>query len=529
MKQKADAVLPGYEPVPLPVFDATLGNTDILTRIGLVFPGGLSLERLQESWFDLVRAWPILAARIRPTPSTPSGLSYFVPTASTLATLEARSRDPNTQPLHKHIAIVDASARSISTFHAIAGQSVHAQLDRHEVSVGEGPDPKERDAMTCCNACTSWTQLLVTDQAYLTAQATRWSDATSVTISFSHVAGDAYTIKSILDAWQTTLGGQPIEGVRDLGKDPFIKLMPQEGVEEELPLGWCKLGIVRKIKLIGNLLWDIKVRRPEKTFRQYYVYMPQAKLDELMQQARLDLEQLAAADAATASSSAASSLHSDEKHPTPREYTVSTFNVLYAWLLQNVHAASHNPRTMSNALTIVNPKIRPPLGHVDGDYPAHQLWGGTFAAVVRDLSARDYATLPIGQVALHIRESLKEQVTPKNMRDNLAMLLRHTMWKKPSGELVFWTKRTSNYWFGSTEWRSAKFAEVDFSAAAATAEKERGKINPVAMSAHMEIPMTPRNRWVIFGEAGQGVWFSGGLTSKEAHHKNRFGRYIWVK
>ncbi|CDW96963.1 hypothetical protein, partial [Sporisorium scitamineum] len=194
--------------------------------------------------------------------------------------------------------------------------------------------------MTCSNACTSWKQLLVEDQAYVTAQATKWSDATSVTISFSHVAGDAYTIRSILDAWQRVLEGKEVERLEDLGKDPFIKYLPKKGEkEEELPLGWTKLGFIKKVKLISNLLWDIQVRRPEKSFKQYYVYMPQAKLDALMEQARADLEQLAAREAASTRSN-------DEN------YTISTFNLLFAWLLQNIHAPLPNPSNPSNALTI---------------------------------------------------------------------------------------------------------------------------------------------------------------------------------
>lgn len=382
--------------------------------------------------------------------------------------------------------------------------------------MGQGPDASERDAMTCCNACTSWKQLLVADQAYVTAQATKWKDATSVTVSFSHIAGDAFTIKSILEAWQGALNGQPPEALQELGKDPFVKLLPQEGEKEQLPLGWAKLGLVRKFKLITSMLWEIKVRRPDSLFKQYYIYMPQAKLDELMQQARRDLDQLAAAAS------------HDEKLAT-RDYTVSTFNVLLAWLLQNTHAAHPRPRKRSTVLTIVNAKRRPPLGHVPGDYPAHPLWGAALAAVLPSLPARDYATLPLGHVALHIRESLKQQVTPENMRDSLRMMLKHTMRKKPSGELVYFTKSTGNYWQAATEWRSAKFGEIDFKAAKDAERREAEKVQPVAMNAYAEIPVTARNRWVIFGEAGKGVWFSGGLTDDEASSKDGFGRYIKVK
>lgn len=314
---------------------------------------------------------------------------------------------------------------------------------------------------------------------------------------------------------------EPVERLQGIGKDPFVKFLPQAGEKEKLPLGWTKFGLVNKAKLISNLLWDIKVRRPEKEVGQYYMFMPQVKVEQLIKEARSDLERLAASDAA-------SSNNRDGEQA--RDYTVSTFNVLFAWLLQNIHAANPKPRKTSSVITVVNAKTRPPSGHVDRDYPTHPLWGGAFGAPLLPLSSGDYVNLPLGQVALHIRESLNDQLAPDNIRDNISMLLRHSLWKKPSAELVFFTKGTSDYWAGCTEWRSVRFAHVDFGAAEENGQKAKQakQAKPVAMATHMELPMTQRNRWVIFGDAGGGVWFSGGMTRKEVRNKKGFGRYQWV-
>ncbi len=45
----------------------------------------------------------------------------------------------------------------------------------------------------------------------------------------------------------------------------------------------------------------------------------------------------------------------------------------------------------------------------------------------------------------------------------------------------------------------------------------------------MQIGVSKRNRWVIFGEMGGGVWFSGFMTHKEATHTDGFGRYHHVQ
>ena len=495
-----------------------LDCSTLQARITLTFPNQLSLLQLEESWYALVRTWPILAARIRPIPTTPSGISYFIPQPNTLSKLQDLSRTTS-NPSQKHIVLVDASSRSISSYHPIVGRSVHSTLSTTSISIDDAPDRTEQDAMTCANACKTFKELLKANQAFVTAQATKFSDATAITIAFSHTVGDAFAIKTIFVAWQSALSGEMPEALEDVGKDPYINYLPpdgkhtvdKEGKELDLPIGWKKFGFVKKVKLISHLLWDITVKRPEKTIGQYYIYMPEEKVQSLIAEAKSDLANLAG---------------EDEK----RDLNVSTFNILFAWLLQNIHAANPNPRKSSSVLTIVNAKHRPPAGHEPSDYPSHQLWGGAFGTPLSPLSSGDYASLPLGQIALHVRESLKEQVGEENIRRNIVTLLKHGLWKKPSGKLIFFGK-PSGYWYGCTEWRSVKFAEIDFGAAGVKGEKdeEKGEVRPVAIGTHMEIPMTQRNRWVIFGEAGKGVWFSGGMTRKEATHKKGFGRYEWVK
>ncbi|SPO29103.1 probable Acetyltransferase involved in MEL production [Ustilago trichophora] len=521
-------VMEGYDAVPVPVLDSTIGNTDILARITLTFPQTLSLSYLEDSWYALVRAWPILAARIRTTPATPSGISYCIPQPRTLETLEARSRI-SSKPLDQHIALVKASDRSIASYHPIVGKAVSNSLSRTEIVLGDAPNRALQDQMTCQNACRTWKQLLKADQAFVTAQATSYSDSTTVTIAFSHALGDAFAIKSIFQGWQHSLNSNVPAPLEDLGKDPYLDYLPPHGknaVDKDgrplsLPLGWKKFGFFKKLRLVSNLLWDITVKRPEKCIKQFYIYIPDEMVQQLLAEARSDLEQFYNNNVTEAGVEMQPSLPP----------SVSTFNVLFAWLLQNIHAANSNPKKRSTVLTIVNAKHRPPAGRDTQDYPKHQLWGGAFGLPLKPLSCKDYASLPLGQVALHIRESIQEQVDPVNIQANIVTLLKHSLWRKPSGKLIFFAE-PDDYWSGCTEWRSVKFGSIDFAAAAfAETNKEKAEqeaIRPVAIGAHMEIPMTQRNRWAIFGDAGKGVWLSGGMTRKEARHKDGFGRYAFV-
>ncbi|SPO29781.1 probable Acetyltransferase involved in MEL production [Ustilago trichophora] len=521
-------VMEGYDAVPVPVLDSTIGNTDILTRITLTFPQPLSLSYLEQSWYALVRTWPILAARIRPVPTTHSGISYYIPQPRTLETLEARSRT-SSKPLEQHIALVNASDRSIASYHPIVGKAVTGSLSQTEISLGDAPNRALQDQMTCRNACRTWKQLLKADQAFVTAQATSFSDATTVTISFSHVLGDAFAIKSILQGWQDSLNGKVPPPLEDLGKDPYLDYLPPHGknaVHKDgrtlgLPLGWTKFGLVKKMRLISNLLWDINVKRPEKSIEQFYIYVPDEMVQQLLAEARSDLEQLYSNKVTNAGIETQPSLPPN----------VSTFNVLFAWLLKNIHAANSNPKKLSTVVTIVNAKHRPPAGREMQDYPKHQLWGGAFGVPLKPLPCSDYASLPLGQVALHIRESIQDQVDPENIQANVVTLLKHSLWRKPSGKLIFFAE-PNHYLCGCTEWRSVKFGSIDFGAAALpetnNEKAEQETVRPVAIGAHMEIPMTQRNRWAIFGDAGKGVWLSGSMTRKEASHKDGFGRYAFV-
>ncbi len=89
--------------------------------------------------------------------------------------------------------------------------------------------------MTCANATKTFKELLKADQASVTAQATKWADATSVTISFNHSLGDAFSIQSIFAGWQETINGSIPEELQDVGKDPSLSIF--EGAERSRAKG----------------------------------------------------------------------------------------------------------------------------------------------------------------------------------------------------------------------------------------------------------------------------------------------------
>lgn len=517
----------GYTAVPVAVLDSTTGNTEIIASVGLVFSKQLSLSKLEESWYQLVRVWPLVAARVRVSNTATSGIAYHVPDPAKLAQLEATSRS-SSEPLRKMIVTRDVSDRSIQTYSNFSKRITSGQLS--DICLGTGPNPKLSRELTCINATRTFDQLLEEDQSFVTAQATLFSDATIVSISLSHIIGDGFGLHRIWKAWSGILKGHMPEALQDLGKDPFIDYLAPEGPLSKNvdgsplpdPKGWYKFGFLDKVNFAARVLWELHVARPEKKIGQYYVYLPEERVQQLVQEAQSQV------DAHLESSSLVSEKEAGDikKVATVK---LSRLNVLFAWLIQNTQAARKNQKRLSSVLAICNTKGRPATGYRPEMDPAHPFWGGAVAFPVKPLSSAEFVSMPLGVLALHIRESLADYTDPDNMQYAITMLLNNTLWKnrkKPAPMYLF--AKPNHYWSGMTDWRPVKFGATDFGGALpqeAQADVSQEVLKPDAINADLAISGTKRYRWALMGEAGKGCWFTGFMTHKDATHPRGFGRY----
>ncbi|CBQ70844.1 conserved hypothetical protein [Sporisorium reilianum SRZ2] len=524
----------GYSTVPLALLDSTVGNTDIVASVGLIFSKQLDLTKLEDSWYKLVYSWPLLAARVRKSKVALSGLEYQVPGPAKLAELEAASRQA-TQPLRKLIVTRDVSDRSISTYSNFSHKVVTDQLT--DICLGTAPRPELTRELTCMNAVRTFGQLLHEDQSFLTAQATLFSDATVLTVSVSHIMGDGFALSHVWTGWGNMLKGIVPDPLQDLGKDPFIDYYAPEGPLSKNadgtplpdPRGWYKYGLTDKVQFVGRALWDLHVVRPESTVGQYYVYLPEERVQQLIRKAQNELD--AHLDAMAPLSSitqdkyggAAAAASSRPK------IKLSRLNVLFAWLIQNTQVARKNQNRRSTVLAICNTKGRPPVGYRPDMHPAHPFWGGAVAFPVQSRTSAEFVAMPLGVLALHVRESISDLSTPENMQAALVMSLNNQLWKnrKNTAALYLFAK-PGDYWSGMTDWRPIKFGETDFGGAVLTdgrMDASEEVLKPATLNVDLNSTGSKRDRWSLMGEAGKGCWFSGFMTREEATHPKGFGRY----
>lgn len=425
------------------------------------------------------------------------------------------------------------SDRSISTYSNFSHKIVLDQLT--DISLGVGPNVKFTSELTRINACQTFGQLLHSDQSFMTAQATLFSDATIITVSTSHIMGDGFGLLQVWKGWANILKGFVPDPLQELGKDPFIEYYGPEGPLSKNPdgtplpdpRGWYKYGLTDKIQFAGRALWDLHVARPESTVKQYYVYLPEERVQQLVRRAQneLDAHLEATAPLTNSTSDKYSGAVAGPK------VKLSRLNVLFAWLIQNTQVARRNQNRRSTVLAICNTKGRPPVGYRPEMHPAHPFWGGAVAFPVQPRTSAEFVAMPLGLLALHIRESISDMSTPENVQAALVMSLNNHLWKnrKNAASLYLFAK-PGDYWSGMTDWRPMKFGDIDFGGALpsggqADAGAAQEELKPCTINVDMTSTGSKRDRWSLMGDAGKGCWFTGFMTHEEATHPKGFGRF----
>ena len=473
-----------------------------------IFDAQLSLDKLHASWYKLVIHWPIIAARIRPSKTAPSGLEYQVPSPSRLS--ELHRQEPQRDPTKRHLYCLDESHRTLKDYWPTVAAASEGEGGP---VVGVPPEFPDQARCTGFNAAARFKEFIDGDHPVITAQCTLFADKTLVSINFAHVFGDSFSIKSVLQGWQTVLSGGEPEPLQDLGVDPFAEYGPggslsdaqvEDGkvvVPPPPPPGWHVYSLGDTFRFAGHMLKDIFWTRPERDLRQRYVFLPTDESARLHKQALADVAHL-----------------SD-----PAARKLSRSDVMYAWLMKNSHAAVKRSKTAA-PLTIANVRFRPPEGF-HGKMPRNEIYGAAIGVPIKPLNVGKLLEMPLGELALHVRRSVIDGTTPENVQKTLAFTIHHTLWKKPSGKLTLFAK-PHEYWSGVSDWRAIRFSDVDFTAALPDSSS-REKVKMIAIQTYMELDMTKRNRWGCLGDAadGSGTWFTGVIALKEWDHPDGFGRY----
>ncbi|KAJ5567694.1 hypothetical protein N7535_007000 [Penicillium sp. DV-2018c] len=500
-----------YTIVPLPFLTG---------RLSVIFNAPLSFEKLQESWQQTLQARPIMQARVRRSTTAASGLEYHALTPRGMAKyLEAQSKAPDHL---KDFFCLDESHRSVSDYWPGVKTGANSSSQSQEIFIADNANSKDQQRCTSFNAVQNIDELINSDRPAVTLQVTRFSDATLVTISFSHIIGDIFTIKTILKGWESSLHHQPVLPFERLGEDPFSaygpggKLAGEDATSKSplMPPGWRIYGILDKIRFVARFLWDCYITRPEKTMSQKYIFIPEAEIVAMEEQAKEDVRKIEAQ-------------RKELDIKIERPLFVSRSNIIHAWLLKQKHTYL-NPNKWSSPVTIVNARAKPPTGMKarSDDFPSHDWYSGATAVAIPSLQVRDILAMPLGQLALHIREGIMEGASPENGRRWLSFNLHNNLWKKPSGKVALWCP-PDHYLSGLSDWRLIPLHELDFTPARFDHGDERVQV--CGFNAHMAFAGTQRNRWVCLGEAGGGVWLLGNASETEWREPSGFGKYTHVE
>jgi hypothetical protein len=470
----------------------------------------LSFEKLHQAWIQTIKARPIIQSPVRRSNTAPSGLEYHVRTPKGMARY---LQTQTTAPDHlKDIFFLDQSKRSISDYSPAVGTNAPSGQG---IFLADAADPEDQKRCTAFNAVGNIDELINSDRPAVTVQVTRFNDATLITLSISHIVGDIFAVKDILKGWESSLHGAPPTPWMKLEQDPFAAYGPGGKLAGEkassdsppLPPGWRIFNLVDKARFLWRLLWDVGYTRPEKTISSKYVFIPNAELDRLVEEATQDLV-------------AVEERRKRQGEPSPTPLKLSRSNVLYAWIMKNNHAAL-DPTEISTPVAIVNSRLRPPTGMSPENLPPHHWWNGCYLAALPDIDVGDLMAMPLGELALYVREGTEAGSTPERAQQVISFFLHNTAWKKPTGRLAFWSP-PNHVWSGLTDWRIGKLGDVDFTPARLD---ETQTVTSCGFHTHMSLAGTHRNRWACMGEAAGGTWIQGNISDAEWRLPNGFGRY----
>jgi len=461
-----------------------------------------------------------MQARVRRSKEAPSGLVYHSFTPKGLAKHLEKQK---TAPDHlKDFFCLDESHRSITDYCPGVGVGPKAPTKTQGIFVSDAADHEDEQRCTGFNGIKSMEDLIQSNRPITTVQVTRFSDATLITISASHALGDLFAIKAIFQGWASSLHGNPPAPFEELGRDPFKAYGPGGHLATDdvlsdspsLPPGWRVYGALDKARMLSNTMWDFKIAYPEKTVSPKYVFLPYAKMESLEATAKLDLAKL-------------EERQKQEGVDVKGSLNVGRSNVFYAWLLKHNHA--HLPRDkMCAPVTISNLRVKPPAGMKarSNDFPNNPWYGGTTVVALPYIKAGELMDMPLGELALYIRDGTEAATTPENVRRLLSFKIHHDLWARPSGKIYFWSPPDYR-WSGLSDWRLIKFHDFDMTPARLDGTGE--EVGLSAINCHMLLAGSQRYRWVCMGEADGGIWVYGVTSEAEWKHPRGFGQYTHLK
>ncbi|KAK0551873.1 hypothetical protein OC845_001950 [Tilletia horrida] len=518
---------PGYTSVPCGSLD--LANNEKLATVTVTFLFGhrFDLVRLQDAYYELLRAWPFLAARLRKGRKHPELWRLQVPDRETVEGLIAfdqagaftKSRPPM-------FSCLDSSNEDIETVMPIIGLAKHVKAEPPKTPVTCDVDRKVLLKYgTHPYTAKSNNDYFTRDANILPVHVNNFRNGAAWSLTFPHVCFDAAGIKVVLTAYTNLLRGDTVAALPPLGYDPFAQLKPsnakhgavddstavsQKQSAPPAPSPWSIVSLAGLLVLAFYFAFDLLWDRPDRQMRRVAFYLPPAAIAELKAQARADLEREIGGRAS--------------------DVRISTGNVITAWIIKNdlVRRSQVAPNRSVVLATLADMRFARPNGvkEIAPNYLSNCL----IPIPTDPRPASELNEMSLGSLALMLRQAIDRTRNPAE----LEKFVRWQVWRSTpieeggghrAGEMAFFFP-PSAYFTIVTDWSAFKLYDFDFSPAFENGGSDDGAskdILNILTDAHVAVHH--RNAWTVAGGRDGGTWVIGYISNAERRHPAGWGRY----
>ncbi|CAD6900729.1 unnamed protein product [Tilletia controversa] len=589
MKAISEHIPKGFVSAPCGVLDMA-GNEKaaIVTKI-VLFTARFDISHMHRTYYQLLRAWPFLAGRLRKGTGELRELwSVHIPTAEKLEDLIRADIPANyvsskvATPMFSSTDRPNESITDIIPFARFAQDPT--KLSQEDPTIATIDRLALLEDFTSPYGLKTNEEYFVREAALFTVHVTNFADGAGFTFTVPHASFDGAGAKVVLDAYLGLLRGEAIESMAPIGYDPFMRFAPKPtspaatsvksdagakrssrlsiitkrdkraassaSSEPPQPAQWRILSILSLLVLCYYIGKDYIFDRPERKMKRVMIFVPPKFIESLKQQVQRDVK----------------AEHGAERL---EELRLSRANALHAWVLQNELArrVDVKPDRMTAHGTLANMRFRLPAG-LPAIHPTYT--GNCLVPIVTPLTTtRKLASSSLGALAYDVRSSLLEQSTPEEMEH----YVRWQTWRgtpaaqggglQKTGMAVFFPPNAR--FTLVTDWTKFGLWDLDWSGALPThssfspgksldspsstelpptpttlVEDQRpakegsdssstitaaDKCGMIAIIGDAHVPLHHRSSWILVGGRNGACWILGTISEEERRHPRGWGRY----
>ncbi|KAI0027624.1 hypothetical protein K488DRAFT_60869 [Vararia minispora EC-137] len=457
--------------LPAGVFDVNY-VTEVIMVGGWVLDKAIDPSKIERAWKQLISAWPLLVSRLR--------------------------KDPQTKQWQFHIPSEPSLSGSFSSLHLPGSLRSHY------------PYPATTETLSCNAPVESPTQifypfapksvneLLTSDRPVVYLHVTTFDDGSVIGLTTPHILSDAIGYMSIIKALCSVLATGQSPPALDY-TDPFVNFVPKQNENVPVPPNWRILTTLGGLMLLLLSIWEAMFR---VVWENRDVYFPRSEVMRIKEEAMEDIRNRygASTDRYVSSSDAILAFMLKGIHVSARSN--APFNLLYTATMQSLFRKPRLPYLRNTTLLIVTPTL--PL-----------------SAIPR---------LPLGELALHIRDTIQAQMK----RESIEPWLRWQLANADKPKVFF------NPWWGkynlATNILALKGMHLDFSRAlpddnpppgeAAGGNSRQVRCVWGARFEGMEPGGSRNTMGLLRDDETGGIWGYAHLPKAVWQDKRGFGRYL---